>query len=222
MTENRVKNILILLFKILLTLAAAGFGIYLLWRYEYLSQFTQIDNVIGMLPVALVLLFIGGVSAILWVKPLWRNKVSAVILAVFTGLFIALFPNATVGNWWIQPSGMNTQGESPDISIYEPFKVDNQTAKLGEEVTVTITDDFPVTDGALALYPVYAAVAESLYIDCEAARKSVTFTNTLRAYDGIISGERDVIFVAGPSKEQMEAAERAGVKLTFTPIGKEA
>ena len=47
-------------------------------------------------------------------------------------------------------------------------------------------------------------------------------TNTLRAYDGLIAGERDIIFVAGPSANQRAAARAAGVNPVFTPIGKEA
>lgn len=77
-------------------------------------------------------------------------------------------------------------------------------------------------DGALALYPVYAAIAETVYDKGAFTPESVAFTNTLRAYEAIIAGERDVIFVASASAKQREAAEKAGAELVFTPIGKEA
>lgn len=47
-------------------------------------------------------------------------------------------------------------------------------------------------------------------------------TNTLLAYDGLINGERDIIFVAGASENQRKLAKENGAKLLFTPIGKEA
>jgi phosphate transport system substrate-binding protein len=80
----------------------------------------------------------------------------------------------------------------------------------------------PVLDGATALYPVYAAFAEAVYDEGAFSQDYVLCTNTLGAYEAIISGERDVIFVAGASEQQMAAARKAGADLRFTPIGREA
>jgi phosphate transport system substrate-binding protein len=47
-------------------------------------------------------------------------------------------------------------------------------------------------------------------------------TNTDGAYRCLITGETDIIFVAGPSEGQIQMAKDAGVELTLTPIGREA
>ena len=72
----------------------------------------------------------------------------------------------------------------------------SKTAKLDEESTLKISGKLPRLDGATALYPVYAAFAEAVYPENEFSEGDVICTNTINAYDGIISGERDIIFVA--------------------------
>lgn len=85
----------------------------------------------------------------------------------------------------------------------------------------------PRLDGATALYPVYAAFAEAVYpdeINCdyEDEKALVACTKTNRAYERLVSGEADVIFCAGPSQRQVEAARAAGVEFELTPFGREA
>lgn len=53
-------------------------------------------------------------------------------------------------------------------------------------------------------------------------RNLVDCSKTKEAYRKIVDGEADIIFVAGPSKEQEEYAKEKGVELVYTPIGKEA
>ena len=215
------KKIVFLIIRLLITAGTFALAIYLLWRYEYISQMSKIDNIVGAIPLALVILAVAGVCTLTWLKYKKRRAAFAIIVAIITVLSIALFPNSLRGNWWIQRP-YDTAGDSADISVYEPFKEDNETAKLGEEPTLTIKSDFPVMDGALALYPVYAAVAESVYSFDNFEPESVMFTNTLKAFDGIIAGERDVIFSAAASAKQLKDAQNAGAELVFTPIGKEA
>jgi phosphate transport system substrate-binding protein len=50
----------------------------------------------------------------------------------------------------------------------------------------------------------------------------VACTNTDGAYRRLISGEADIIFVAGPSEGQLQMAREAGLELSLTPIGREA
>lgn len=107
---------------------------------------------------------------------------------------------------------------------YRPYGEDTKTVFLDEQATFTIEDDLPRLDGATALYPVYAAFAQAVYPEKDYApyHGEVMSTQTGEAYKNLIKGEVDMIFVAGPSKAQLTAAERAGVELKFTPIGKEA
>ena len=50
----------------------------------------------------------------------------------------------------------------------------------------------------------------------------VLCTKTNKAYQRLIEGSADVIFCAGPSDEQLAAAQAAGVELELTPFGAEA
>ena len=126
-----------------------------------------------------------------------------------------------------------------DLSLYTPFKENTKAAQLEKPSTLKFVDNenLPVLDGATALYPLYAAFAQAVYPENdyalphrnERARERrmypasfVDCTTTLYAYENLISGDVDIIFVAGPSKEQLEKAKKEDVELVFTPIGKEA
>ena len=47
-------------------------------------------------------------------------------------------------------------------------------------------------------------------------------TGTVDAYERLISGETDLIFAAAPSQKQLDLAERRGMELHLTPVGREA
>ncbi|MBQ8397908.1 MAG: substrate-binding domain-containing protein [Clostridia bacterium] len=123
-----------------------------------------------------------------------------------------------------------TVGESDTLlRDYMPYKDGSKIAILDEPSTLNFTGELPQLDGATALYPVYAAFARATYP--EALLKNVRpyddegcciCTTTAGAYERIVTGEADMIFVASPSTEQAAAAEARGVTLTFTPIGREA
>lgn len=111
---------------------------------------------------------------------------------------------------------------------YLPYGEDTIVADLDGESTLKITEDFPRLDGATALYPIYSAFAKAVYPESalnEIQTKGsdiLACTTTGTAYERIVTGEVDVIFVGGPSKEQTQFAKENNVELQFTPIGKEA
>ena len=88
----------------------------------------------------------------------------------------------------------------------------------------------PRLDGATALYPVYAAFVQAVYPEGynendywpQKSGQWVRCSGTIQAYSRLIRGETEMIFAAGPSQAQLEAAEKAGVQLHLTPIGREA
>ncbi len=93
--------------------------------------------------------------------------------------------------------------------------------KFGEE------DYLPRLDGATALLPIYSAFAAATYpmadYDVTDIKNSlVACATTAPAYEKLIDGDADIIFVAAPSQKQLDAAEEKGVELILTPIGKEA
>ncbi len=197
-------------------------GGYILHRYEYLIAFSDIDNVVGMLPFALVLVGVVGTTVILWVKHKKQHTPVLVATVLLIILSVVLFPLALRGNWWIGTSTSDNAESKPDLTVYAPFSVDSKTAKLDEKSKLQFVDNQPVLDGATALYPVYAAFAEAGYDENAFSQDTVLCTNTRSAYEAIISGERDVIFVASASEQQIAAAKAAGAELKFTPIGREA
>ncbi len=224
MTEKKGKSkrIFFIVLRAVLTAAACGLSFWVLWRYEYWQQWTQIDNIVGAIPVAFAFLFAGGAAALLWIR--WRKRTApvAVVLALFVFLAAALFPNALRGNWWIDYGHASDEEAGPDLSVYAPFAEGSEAARLEEEAELHLAGDLPVLDGATALYPLYAAFAQAVYEEADYTEDAVRCTNTSNAYAAIIAGEVDVIFVAGPSEKQLQAAQAAGADLCFTPIGREA
>lgn len=125
---------------------------------------------------------------------------------------------------------------SIDLEPYDVKKKNNILAKLTEPSTFSIADlkEMPILDGAEAAYPVYSAFANACYENIREIQKiadesyesnedkPIQFTNTIYAYERLLSGEVDIFFGARPSEGQQKMAEEAGVELKLTPIGQEA
>lgn len=216
------KKIIWKLFRIIITIFTLITGGFVLYQFEYFNAMGDIDNILGMLPVALVLVGVVGLIAILWMKHTKRFIPVSATLVFLVILSVILFPTALRGNWWINITISEELETKPDLTIFTPFSEGSKTAKLNTESTLTLTDNLPVLDGATALYPVYAAFAEATYNQDLFSKDYVLCTNTRNAYEAIISGERDIIFVAGASEQQISAAKAIGADLHFTPIGREA
>lgn len=113
-----------------------------------------------------------------------------------------------------------------NLNLYSPFADNTKAVILDEPSSLKLETDLPLLDGATALYPLYAAFAQAVYpkktYHLYNNNSKVVCNNTIRSYQSLIKKEADIIFVAPPSKEQLEIAEKAGVTFRFTPIGKEA
>lgn len=113
------------------------------------------------------------------------------------------------------------------LTQYRPYYEETKVAELSEESTLKINENIPKMDGATALYPMYSAFAKAVYpkeMLEEASKGSeiLKCSTTTDAYYNIVTGDADIIFVGGPSKEQEAFAKENGVELVYTPIGKEA
>ncbi|MDR3331649.1 MAG: substrate-binding domain-containing protein [Synergistaceae bacterium] len=113
--------------------------------------------------------------------------------------------------------------EDDYLSLYWPDG-ENRLAKLDADPTLRVDDSYPSLDGATAFFPIYAAIAKEVYRadDQEELRRYVALSKTPEAYNRLIRGETDVIFVLQPSDGQLQAARDAGTELRLTPIAKEA
>ena len=109
-------------------------------------------------------------------------------------------------------------------SSYRPFTKSDKLSRLDEESTLkfTMDDKLPVVDGATALFPIYCSFVEAVYPSECSVNDCVKFSTTTGAYDNLIKGDVDIIFVAGPSKKQLEKATEAGVEFNLHPLGYEA
>lgn len=195
---------------------------YLLHRYEYFNAFGDIDNYIGMMPIVLLVTAAGGISVVLWMKHSRQFAPVLITAALLSILSVALFPTALRGDWWVNMIMPEGREAKPDLSAYAPFSENSKTAKLDEKSTLTLNAHLPRLDGATALYPVYAALAEAVYDEESFSPSLVLCTSTRKAYAALIAGERDIIFVAIASNAQLAQARDAGRDLRFTPIGREA
>jgi phosphate transport system substrate-binding protein len=107
--------------------------------------------------------------------------------------------------------------------LYNPTNEYNELATLDGEASYKFGAEPITLDGATALYPVYAAFANETFPSSALEREKFLFCSTTTgAYERLIKGEVDMIFVASASKAQAEAAKAMGVELNFTPIGREA
>ena len=138
---------------------------------------------------------------------------------------------------------------SSDFTGYHVYD-DEKLVKLDHEPSFIIEeeDEMPILDGAEACYPIYSAVAKTLYKDIDKIEKKVheevenktndwseedvryykcngkivTFTNSKEGYYRLIDGEADLFFGARPSKDQLEYAREENKEIESVPIGKEA
>lgn len=114
--------------------------------------------------------------------------------------------------------------ESLELGAYFPFTPDNKLTTLSSPATLSLENNWPRLDGATAVYPVYASAAQALYhnLDADSVKKYVSCERTTGAYDALLHGRADIIFVAQPSVEQKNSASARGVDLHFYPIAREA
>lgn len=215
--------------KILLTIfvfAVAGFiGLMLLFivggggfgacYYPDLASFLAAAAVILCL-TALLMLIYGGF------KKKKLRRALAVLFALWCVTALAF------GARVLYNDSLATVSEGDALYSYRPYSENNLLAVLDDEPTIAFQENHPSMDGATALYPVYASFAQALYPEDvlypEKTRNSklLECSTTTEAYQRIVNGDVDVIFVAEASEKQMAYAKEKGVELIFTPIGSEA
>lgn len=114
-----------------------------------------------------------------------------------------------------------------ELYEYEAFTGSKKLAELDAPASFKLEGDLPKLDGATALYPLYAAFTEAVYPEgnypvYDPGFSKVVSTTTPEAYNRLLAGEADIIFVAGPSIGHQNQAEAKGLELKMTPIGREA
>lgn len=114
--------------------------------------------------------------------------------------------------------------EELSLSNYEPFKDGNHLAKADFTPSLVISSNYPRLDGATAAYPVYSAMAETVYVglDAESVKEYVLCSKTDGAFERLIAGETDIIFGVQPSEAQLDLANESGIILIPIKVSQEA
>ena len=104
---------------------------------------------------------------------------------------------------------------------------DKQVADIlwGFNQGVANIDDLSRLDASLATQPYLdytAQVMLGMYLEnSTTAKRIINYTNTIPAYEALISGTKDLILVTEPSPEILELAAANGVELEMIPFSKE-
>ena len=94
-------------------------------------------------------------------------------------------------------------------------------AERKETVKFTL-ENYPRVDGSTATIPLSEQfAADALGLPIEEARLYILHKKTHSAYNNLISGEADIIFVTAPSEEELQIAAEAGVEFEIVPIVRE-
>lgn len=187
-----------------------------------------------LLPVLLVIALVASaVGTILGARrpprPIGRRGLTTVLVAMAALVAVAgvqLAPHVPAGMLALRPASM--EAEVP-LWEYSPFD-STRLVTPDTPPSLTIAEQFPRLDGATALFPLYAAAGQAIYRPSAQQLQEfggfnetyLACTTTPKAYQALINGQADAIFVLQPSAKQRAAAEAAGVQLDITPIGREA
>lgn len=158
----------------------------------------------------------------------WKKKWFKISLLSFIAISVLSVGVNEVNEKRIKDSKIMSK-QDVDLIEYEPFKPNSKAAKLKEKSSFTLKDNTPKLDGSTALYPMYAGFVQAVYperkydpYDASPYSGQVVSTQTANAYERLLAGDADIIFVPKPSKKYLELAKERGKKLKMTPIGKEA
>ena len=217
--NEKLKKILVTVINILLIVFIVGAPLLILYVMASLGAtpiyITKIIPVVGLALMAALIVSVIGVEDKRKTKLVW-----------LTFLCVCIGGAIYAANGLYRDSLATVDDRNLLLYKYKPFSDGNLLATLDEpsdlKFDLQTASNFKI-DGATALYPVYAAFAQAVFPDADYGRMSVVeCSNTIGAYERLIKGDADIIFAAGPSKEQLEMAEKNGVELHLTPIGREA
>ena len=184
------------------------------------ALFIWLSGLLFLLPLILVLYV--SLCVVLVVKTFQLNKHEKVIHRMIIGVVTLSIVYAIPGIY--DKTRPVLQDDYVDTTAYAPFSVNTKAVSLTKPSTLKIEDNLPVIDGATALYPIYSAFAQAVYPEkgYNQSNSEVMSNRTGEAYNNLINGRADLIFVLAPSEHQLAMAKRLEKELKLTPIGKEA
>ncbi|MDR1322692.1 MAG: substrate-binding domain-containing protein [Gracilibacteraceae bacterium] len=185
---------------------------------------------------------LGGAVFIVCMLLAWKPfNVKIRRAAVLAALGATVLLTAVLAGPDIYKNSIPQADEEIDLFQYMPFGAELQggyhdtlVKTLNEESALKLGGDLPRLDGATALYPLYSAFVRAAYPEGEYSpyydlrgdgrdfETIVVCSRTEGAFENLIDGYADVVFLMGVSDEQRAAAEAKGLELSLTPLGREA
>ncbi|MEI4770134.1 substrate-binding domain-containing protein [Psychrobacillus sp. FJAT-51614] len=183
---------------------------------------TVVSGNIHFVPIIITVAIVLYIFFVLLVFHFYQTKQRKVIFASIVVLAILLSTVPLIQHEYTKRIEM--VDAEINVDVYTPFSDSQEVATLEEDPTIQLTDQLPRMDGATALYPLYSAFVQATYPkrDYNPYDSAVMVNTTPAAYDNLIYGKVDMIFVAAPSKAQLTKAKQQGKELKLTPIGREA
>ncbi len=212
-----------------------------LFLFSLALSMLVLQDSLGMHGMWLPLVACGGVFMI-GILMVWRlftpktRRISAISIAGAVVLVFAVFAGPEI----YKRSIMEIPEQDVQLYQYMPFgDLDSDTPStkvktLSEVSTLKLTENLPRMDGATALYPLYSAFVRASYpegnyspyyalgADDPEHGTLVACSTTPQAFQNLLDGYADVVFLVGVSNEQRAMAEERGLELILTPIGREA
>ena len=186
---------------------------------------TKAIGAVGVMLYLVIILIWSGLISAVGRKRLWYGMLAVVVCA---GIYVGL------GVHKDSLASLEDAEREKMLWKYEPFSEELMAMQTLRSEKLQLTEKQVMgmkLDGATALYPVYAGFVQAVYPEGEYRRYDgtnedglglVTCTGTNDAYERLLTGETDMIFVAGPSDAQLARAAELGMELHMTPIGREA
>ena len=216
-----------------------GKALVVLFFYGLLFFPAMLFGMLGAFPLY-VTKAIGAVGVVLYllIVVIWSGLIPpAMKKRLWCGmLVIVLCAGGYVGTGFYKDSLASLEDAEREKTLwkYEPFSEELLATQplRSKQLQLTKAQAWGLElDGATALYPVYAGFVQAVYPEGEYRRYDgtnedglgdVTCTGTNDAYERLLTGDTDMIFVAGPSDAQLERAADLGMEFHMTPIGREA
>jgi phosphate transport system substrate-binding protein len=154
-----------------------------------------------------------------------RKARKNVVVALCGTLGVCVLGAAGMAGYYAYQEHITVPGNvNIDVEAYMPFQENSKIARLDGPASLTLEPPLPALDGATALFPVYSAFVNAVYPSDTPLLEEGSpfqFRNTVLGYRALADGRTDIMFGAYPSQEQLESAEKSGVPMQFTPIGRE-
>lgn len=131
--------------------------------------------------------------------------------------------NELKGNTEVNPENKTSQTNNLSNNQTGNTAVQNTTANIPAQQKYTLTkEEYPKIDGATAMRPMSVEIAKSvLQMTDEEADNFIIHNTTSKAYQNLIDGKADLIFVSEPSDDILNTAKSKNVEFEMVGIGRD-